>query len=66
MVRFLEMQTQACVIKPYVKLAPIQIEIAESGAAAQLIKLVKYVEEDDGTVTMAIKVIDELAAEGKI
>ncbi|KAG2199927.1 hypothetical protein INT47_009253, partial [Mucor saturninus] len=43
--------------------APIQIEIAECGAADNLLKLVKYDEEDDGTITMTIKVLDSLASE---
>lgn len=47
------------------ELAPIQIEIAECGAADNLLKLVKYDEEDDGTITMAIKTLDSLASEGK-
>lgn len=45
--------------------APIQIEIAECGAATRLVDLVRYDEEDDGTITMAIKVLDSLASEGK-
>lgn len=49
----------------YAWLAPIQIEIAECGAADNLLKLVKYDEEDDGTITMAIKALDSLASEGK-
>jgi hypothetical protein len=49
---------------PASKLAPIQIEIAECGAAESLIELVKYDEEDDGTITMSIKILDGLAAEG--
>lgn len=59
-------QTYDFVVNLIVISAPIQIEIAESGAAAQLIKLVRYDEEDDGTITMAIKVIDELSAEGNV
>ncbi|GAA5800342.1 hypothetical protein HPULCUR_005769 [Helicostylum pulchrum] len=43
--------------------APIQIEIAECGAATRLVDLVRYDEEDDGTITMAIKVLDSLASE---
>ncbi|KAI9364191.1 armadillo-type protein [Pilaira anomala] len=43
--------------------APIQIEIAECGGAVRLVDLVRYDEEDDGTVTMAIKVLDCLVAE---
>ncbi|KAG2233918.1 hypothetical protein INT48_004406 [Thamnidium elegans] len=43
--------------------APIQIEIAECGAATLLVDLVRYDEEDDGTITMAIKVLDSLASE---
>jgi hypothetical protein len=46
------------------ELAPIQIEIAECGAATRLIELVKYDEEDDGTITMVLKILDNLAAEG--
>ncbi|KAI8361761.1 armadillo-type protein [Blakeslea trispora] len=43
--------------------APIQIEIAESGAAKSLVGLIKPDVEDDGTITMAIKVIDNLVSE---
>jgi hypothetical protein len=46
--------------------APIQIEIAACGAAASLVDLVRYDEEDDGTITMAIKTLDNLVSEGNI
>lgn len=46
-------------------IAPIQIEIAESGAAKGLIQLIQPGKEDDGSITMAIKVVDNLVAEGE-
>ncbi|KAI8340386.1 armadillo-type protein [Choanephora cucurbitarum] len=42
---------------------PIQHEIAESGAAKKLIELIQPGAEDDGTITMAIKVLDNLVPE---
>ncbi|KAG1394320.1 hypothetical protein G6F60_010934 [Rhizopus arrhizus] len=44
--------------------APIQIELSECGAAKALIELINIDnKEDDGTMTMAIKILDGLVAE---
>lgn len=46
-------------------IAPIQIEIAESGATNGLLHLIQPGKEDDRSITMAAKVIDNMVAEGK-
>lgn len=46
-------------------IAPIQNEIAECGAAKSLVDLIVPEKEDDGSITMAIKVLDNMVAEGK-
>ncbi|KAF1802814.1 armadillo-type protein [Mucor lusitanicus] len=43
--------------------APIQNEIAECGAAKSLVDLIVPEKEDDGSITMAIKVLDNMVAE---
>ncbi|KAG1473491.1 hypothetical protein G6F56_000924 [Rhizopus delemar] len=43
--------------------APIQIELSECGAAKALIELINTNNEDDGSMTMAIKILDGLVAE---
>ncbi|GAN11293.1 ARM repeat-containing protein [Mucor ambiguus] len=43
--------------------APIQNEIAECGAAKSLVDLIVPGKEDDGSITMAIKVLDNMVAE---
>lgn len=45
--------------------APIQNEIAECGAAKSLVDLIVPEKEDDGSITMAIKVLDNMVAEGE-
>lgn len=44
-------------------IAPIQIELSECGAAKALIELINTNNEDDGSMTMAIKILDGLVAE---
>lgn len=46
--------------------APIQNEIAECGAAKSLVDLLVPGKEDDGSITMAIKVLDNMVAEGTV
>ncbi|KAI8079536.1 armadillo-type protein [Gilbertella persicaria] len=43
--------------------ASIQNEIAECGAAKSLVDLIQPDKEDDGSITMALKIIDNLVAE---
>ncbi|KAK4514550.1 uncharacterized protein ATC70_002148 [Mucor velutinosus] len=43
--------------------APIQNEIAECGAAKRLVDLIVPGKQDDGSITMAIKVLDNMVAE---
>ncbi|KAI7902649.1 armadillo-type protein [Cokeromyces recurvatus] len=45
--------------------APIQIEIAETGIAEKLIALIEPEKVDDGSITLALKTLDNLVAEDK-
>lgn len=49
----------------FMGIAPIQNEIAECGAAKSLVDLIVPEKEDDGSITMAIKVLDNMVAEGR-